>query len=67
MRQHLLELSRTMIPTFAVEVSRGANSSLLSNFELSMMCGAMVHPTSSFSVDDAGEAVSIEWTQDFPI
>jgi hypothetical protein len=67
MRQHLLELSRTMLPNFSVEVSRGENSSLLSDFELSMMCGAMVHPTASFSIDDDGEALSIEWTQDFPI
>lgn len=67
MGQHSLEFSVGLIPSFAVEVSKNGHSSPFSDFELSMMCGVMVHPASSFSIDDAGESLSIEWAQDYPI
>jgi hypothetical protein len=67
MQQHVLEFSQTLVPTFSVEVSVGNKSNPLSDFELSMMCGAMVHPASSFTIDEDGTSLSIEWTQDYPI
>ena len=67
MGQYLFEFSKSLIPSFAVEVSKDVHSRPFSDFELSMMCGVMVHPASSFSIDDAGESLSIEWAQDYPI
>ncbi len=67
MQQYALEFSQTLIPSFRVEVSDGKLSNQLSDFELSMMCGIMVHPSSSFSIDNDGTSLSIEWAQDYPI
>ena len=67
MQQHILELSQTLIPSFSIEVSDAKSSNSLSVFELSMMCGAMVHPASSFTADDDGKSLSVEWIQDYPI
>jgi hypothetical protein len=67
MQQHILEFSQTLIPSFSVEVSNRKRSNSLSDFELSMMCGVMVHPASSFTIDDDGTSLRIEWVQDHPI
>jgi hypothetical protein len=67
MQQHALEFSQSLIPSFSVEVSDGKHSNPLSDFELSMLCGVMVHPASSFTIDNEGTSLSIEWAQDYPI
>ena len=67
MQLHALEFSQTLIPSFSVDVSDGKHSNQLSDFELSMMCGVMVHPSSSFTIDNEGTSLSIEWVQDYPI
>ena len=67
MQKHVLEFSQTLIPSFSVEVSDGKRQNSLSDFELSMMCGAMVHQASSFTVDHEGTSLCIEWVQNYPI
>ncbi len=67
MQQHTLEFSQTLIPSFNIKVSNGETGNSLSTFELSMLCGSMVHPASTFSVDTEGHALSIEWVQEYPM
>jgi hypothetical protein len=67
MQQHTLEFSQTLIPSFNINVSNGETGKPLSTFELSMLCGSMVHPASTFSVDIEGNSLSIEWVQEYPI
>ncbi len=67
MQPHVLEFSQTLIPSFRVKVSDGKRSNSLSDFEMSMMCGAMVHQASSFTIDDEGTSLCIEWVQAYPI
>ena len=63
MQQHVLEFSQTLIPSFSVEFSYGKRSNSLSAFELSMMCGAMVHPASSFAIGDEGVNAGVKVRQ----
>lgn len=67
MEQHTLELSQTLNPNFRIERPSPPASRNLTSFELSMLCGAMVHPASSFSMSDEGDALSIEWVQEYPV
>ena len=67
MQEHTLELSQTLIPNFHVDVSKPENGPELTAFELSMLCGMMVHPKAAFSIDSDGKALSMEWVQEYPI
>ena len=67
MEQYTLELSNTLNPKFCIEKPSGIQSRQLTPFELSMLCGAMAHPSLSFSMSDEGDALSIEWAQNYPI
>jgi hypothetical protein len=67
MQQHALEFSQTLIPSFNIKAPSGEATNSLSAFELSMLCGCMVHPASTFSVDIEGNSLSIEWVQEYPI
>ena len=67
MQKHTLELSQSIDPNFCVGSGESGNPNEITPFELSLLCGAMVHPTLSFSVNNEGTALSIEWEQEFPI
>jgi hypothetical protein len=67
MEHHILELSSTLNPSFIIEQPSRQQGHLITPFELSMLCGAMAHPSLTFSVSDEGDALSIEWVQKFPI
>ena len=67
MQEHTLELSQTLIPDFHVDVSKPENGPELTAFELSMLCGMMVHPMAKFRLDSDGKALSMEWAQEFPL
>jgi hypothetical protein len=67
MQQHTLELSKTLDPSFNIGEPMRENEQDLSTFELSMLCGTMVHPMASFSINTERTALSIEWVQEYPI
>jgi len=67
MKQHTLELSQSLIPDFGVGTQESLGRSELSVFELSMLCGSMVHPMSTFSISSDGTSFSTEWVQKYPI
>jgi hypothetical protein len=67
MQEHVLEFSQTLNPSFSFKVSDGMRTNLLSAFELSLICGSMVHPASTFSVDTEGTSLRIEWVQEYTI
>jgi hypothetical protein len=62
---HLLEISNSCSPCFSIARSESDKSNELSTFELSLLCGVMVHPASTFSVETETSSVSIEWQQDY--
>ncbi len=67
MQEHTLELSQTLIPNFHVDVSKPENGPELTAFELSMLCGMMVHPMAKFRLEPDGASLSMEWAQEFPM
>lgn len=67
MQQHTLELSQTLIPGFCAGKINQQSGGEMTAFELSMMCGSMVHRMSTFSISSDGSALSMEWVQKYPI
>jgi hypothetical protein len=67
MQQYSLELSQSLDPSFGFGGQGQSNNNKISIFELSLLCGIMVHPASTFSTDDEGTALSIEWEQKYPV
>lgn len=67
MQQHSLELSQTLNPDFNVGRVDHGDTQEMTAFELSVLCGSMVHPMSTFSIDSDGTALSMEWVQKFPV
>ena len=66
MQQHSLEFSQTLNPDFNVGGLDQGDPHKISAFELSMLCGSMVHPMSTFSINSDGTALSMEWVQEYP-
>ena len=67
MQKHMFELSQTLNPDFSVGGLGQGNGLEMTIFELSMLCGSMVHPMATFSINSDGTALSIEWVQEYPI
>jgi hypothetical protein len=67
MNHHVLELSQSLSPTFEPERIMRVNDDEISPFELSLLCGILNFPISSFSIDGKEAALSIEWVQMYPI
>jgi hypothetical protein len=67
MQQYTLELSQSLDPKFSFGNPEQVRQNEISTFELSMLCGAMVHPSLTFSTNVEGTALSIEWEQEYPI
>ncbi len=67
MQQHTLELSQTLNPDFSVGNLKHGDEHAITTFELSMLCGSMMHPMSTFSINLDGTALSMEWTQEYTI
>ena len=66
MQQHSLELAQTLSPDFGVGGQEQRHRHQLTAFQLSMLCGMMVHPNSTFSINLEGTALSMEWVQKYP-
>lgn len=66
MQQHSLELSQTLNPDFSVGRLDRVDRHEMTAFELSLLCGSMVHPMSTFSINFDGTALSMEWMQEYP-
>jgi hypothetical protein len=65
MQQHKFEISQSLNPSFNLGDVELYEEHEITGFELSVLCGLMVHPEASFSTDVKGMALSIEWIQDY--
>ena len=64
MEIYTLEISKSLSPTFDFgDIGEGSN---ISEVELAILCGAMMNSVSSFSIDDKGTSLRLEWQQMYP-
>jgi len=66
-QQHTLELSETLNPDFNIGGPSQGDTGGISMFELGLVCGSMAHPMGQFSTNSEGTALSIEWSQKYPL
>jgi hypothetical protein len=65
MQQYKFEISQSLNPNFNLGDVELHEEHEITGFELSVLCGLMVHSEASFSTDVKGMALSIEWIQDY--
>ena len=65
--QHFFEISKSNSPAFTTTRSGTSADDQMSEFEVSLLMGAMVHPASTFSVELSTSSVTIEWFQEYAV
>jgi hypothetical protein len=67
MEMHTLELSNAFNSSSELKNHKHEDDSNVSMLELALLCGAMVHSKSTFSINSDGTSLKVEWSQQYSL